>query len=40
MFETSRPNGAALDLYRRAVSRPVANSLSTDFYRLLPNSTT
>ncbi len=39
MFETSRPNGAALELYRRAVDRPVANSLSTDFYRLLPNST-
>ena len=39
MFETSRPNGAAVDQYRRAVERPVANSLSTDFYRLLPNST-
>jgi hypothetical protein len=39
MFETSRPNGAAVDQYRRAVKRPVANSLSTDFYRLLPNST-
>jgi len=39
MFETSRPNGAAIDLYRAAVNRPVANSLSTDFYRLLPNST-
>jgi hypothetical protein len=39
MFETSRPNAAAVDQYRRAVERPVTNSLSTDFYRLLPNST-
>jgi len=39
MFETSRPNGAALGFYGEAVERPVANSLSTDFYRLLPNST-
>jgi hypothetical protein len=39
MFETSRPNGAAIALYRAAVSRPVANSLSTDLYGLIPNST-
>src|SRR5205085_3407485 len=39
MFETSRPNGPAIALYRAAVSRPVANSLSTDLYRLIPNST-
>ncbi len=39
MFETSRPNGAAIALYRAAVARPVANSLSTDLYRLIPNST-
>ena len=39
MFETSRPNGAAIALYRAAVSRPVGNSLSTDLYRLIPNST-
>jgi hypothetical protein len=39
MFETSRPNAAAIGLYGGAVERPVANSLSTDFYRLLPNST-
>lgn len=39
MFETSRPNGAAIDAFRDAVERPVANSLSTDFYRLIPNST-
>jgi len=38
MFETSRPNGAAIALYRGA-ARPVANSLSTDLYRLIPNST-
>ena len=39
MFETSRPNGAAIALYRAAAPRPVANSLSTDLYRLIPNST-
>lgn len=39
MFETSQPNAAALALYNAAVSRPVANSLTTDLYRLIPNST-
>jgi hypothetical protein len=39
MFETSRPNGPAIALFRAAVARPVANSLSTDLYRLIPNST-
>src|SRR3954447_2274588 len=39
MFETSRPNGAAIRLFSKAVRRPVANSLSTDVYRLLPNYT-
>jgi len=39
MFETSRPNGGAIALYRAAVARPVGNSLSTDLYRLIPNST-
>ncbi len=39
MFETSRPNAAAIALYRAAVARPVANSLSTDLYALIPNST-
>ena len=39
MFETSRPNGAAIALYRAAAARPVANSLSTDLYGLIPNST-
>ena len=39
MFETSRPNAAAIDLFARAVKNPIANSLSTDVYRLLPNYT-
>ena len=39
MFETSRPNAAAIALYRAAVDRPLANSLTTDLYRLIPNST-
>jgi hypothetical protein len=39
MFETSRPNGGAIQVYRRAASRPVANSMSADVYRLMPNST-
>jgi hypothetical protein len=39
MFETSRPNGPAISVFKRAVEDPVANSLSTDVYRLLPNYT-
>ena len=39
MFETSRPNAAAIAWFARASGRPVANSLSTDLYRLIPNST-
>jgi hypothetical protein len=39
MFETSRPNGPAIALFRAAATRPVANSLSTDLYGLIPNST-
>jgi hypothetical protein len=39
MFETSRPNGAAIQAYSRAVKRPVASSLATDVYRQLPNYT-
>ena len=39
MFETSRPNAPAMAIFQRAVERPVANSLSTDVYRLLPNYT-
>jgi hypothetical protein len=39
MFETSRPNGAPIGVFASAVKSPVANSLSTDVYRLLPNYT-
>ena len=39
MFETSRPNGPAIALFAQAVKHPVANSLSTDVYRLMPNYT-
>jgi MFS family permease len=39
MFETSRPNGAAIAAFAGAVRRPVASSLSTDVYHLLPNDT-
>src|SRR5215213_8385092 len=39
MFETSRPNGPAIALFSRAAPHPVANSLSTDVYRQMPNYT-
>lgn len=39
MFETSNPNGPALADYARATARPYANSLSTDFAQLIPNTT-
>ncbi len=39
MFETSRPNGAAIAVFSSSVDHPVANSLSTDVYRLMPNYT-
>jgi hypothetical protein len=39
MFETSRPNAAPIAVFATAVKTPVANSLSTDVYRLLPNYT-
>ena len=39
MFETNDPNGAAIAVYARAVSRPYASSLSTDVARLIPNDT-
>jgi hypothetical protein len=39
MFETSRPNGAAIRHYARSADRPAANSLTTDFSRLIPNQT-
>jgi hypothetical protein len=39
MFETSRPNGRPLRHYARSAGRPAANSLTTDFSRLIPNQT-
>ncbi|HEX8573417.1 MAG TPA: M20/M25/M40 family metallo-hydrolase [Allosphingosinicella sp.] len=39
MFETSRPNGRAIRHYQRSAARPAANSLTTDFSRLIPNQT-
>jgi hypothetical protein len=39
MFETSVPNGAAVEAFAQAVDRPVANSLATDVYRQMPNYT-
>lgn len=39
MFETSRPNGSAVARFARAAIRPVANSMTADIYRLIPNST-
>jgi hypothetical protein len=39
MFETSIPNGPPVRAFARAVDRPFANSLATDFYRQLPNYT-
>jgi hypothetical protein len=39
MFETSRPNGRAIRHYARSVTGPAANSLTTDFSRLIPNQT-
>lgn len=39
MFETSRPNAPAIAHFARASDRPVANSLTTDFYSMIPNST-
>ena len=39
MFETSVPNGAPIGVFAEAVKNPVADSLGTDVYRLLPNYT-
>ena len=39
MFETNRPNSEAIRLFAEAVRAPVANSLATDVYRMLPNTT-
>jgi len=39
MFETSDDNGWLIDEFAESVSSPVANSLSADIYKLLPNDT-
>lgn len=39
MFQTTDGNGWLIDELAESVSRPVANSLSTDIYKLLPNDT-
>ena len=39
MFETGSDNGAMMELFGHAVSRPVATSLSVFIYKKLPNST-
>jgi len=39
MFETGSDNGAMMDLFGKAVRRPVSTSLSVFIYKKLPNST-
>jgi hypothetical protein len=39
MFETSQSNGWLIQEFAKAAPYPVANSLSVEVYRLLPNST-
>ena len=39
MFQTSDNNGWLIDEFAESVSSPVANSLSADIYKLLPNDT-
>ena len=39
MYETSDPDQAAVRIYANAVPRPYANSISTDFAKLIPNTT-
>ncbi len=39
MYETSDPNGAAMNIYASATRHPYANSISTDFAKLIPNTT-
>jgi hypothetical protein len=39
MFQTSDQNGWLIDEFAETVSSPVANSLSADIYKLLPNDT-
>lgn len=40
MFETSRPNASAVAAFARSSARPVANSMTTDFYHLIPTRPT
>lgn len=39
MYETSDPNEAAISIFSGAARRPYANSVSTDFAKLIPNTT-
>jgi len=39
MFETSRDNGWLVQEFAKAAPHPVANSLSSEVYKLLPNTT-
>jgi hypothetical protein len=39
MFETSNKNGLIINEFAKAAPRPVANSLTYDIYKLLPNDT-
>jgi len=39
MFETGSGNARLMDLFAKAVTRPSANSVSYEVYRLLPNDT-
>lgn len=39
LFETTPQNGQAIEVYRRAVNRPGANSLAVFVYSVLPNDT-
>ena len=39
MFETNEPNAAPIAAFKAASLRPFANSISTDFAKLIPNST-
>jgi len=39
MHETSDPNGAAIGIFASATRRPYANSITSDFAKLIPNYT-
>jgi len=39
MFETGPNNAALMNIFAKAVARPVANSLTYEIYKLLPNDT-